>query len=83
MCVLVSRSGLKNCPRALQLLEQLKWAPEDARLSDKLISQAAALHTIMPAGHRMGQPQVSIFTGHMLLKYVVRALKHRGHPNSG
>ena len=43
---------------ALQVLEQLKLEPEAAMLTDRLIEQAGAVHTIVPAGHRMGTPQV-------------------------
>ena len=43
---------------ALQVLEQLKLEPEAAMLTDQLIEQAGAVHTIVPAGHRMGTPQV-------------------------
>ena len=42
----------------MQVLEQLKLEPEAAMLTDRLIEQAGAVHTIMPAGHRMGIPQV-------------------------
>lgn len=40
------------------MLDQLRWRPEDARLSDSLLSKATALHTIVPAEHRIGTPQV-------------------------
>ena len=41
------------------MLDQLRWRPEDARLSDSLLKKATALHTIVPAEHRIGTPQVS------------------------
>ena len=40
------------------MLEQLSLEPEAAMLTDRLIEQAGAVHTIVPAGHRMGTPQV-------------------------
>ena len=40
------------------MLEQLSLQPEAAMLTDRLIEQAGAVHTIVPAGHRMGTPQV-------------------------
>ena len=43
---------------AAQMLDQLRWRPEDARLSDSLLSKATALHTIVPGEHRIGTPQV-------------------------
>ena len=42
----------------MQVLEQLSLEPEAAMLTDRLIEQAGAVHTIVPAGHRMGTPQV-------------------------
>lgn len=49
------------------MLDQLNWAPEDARLNDELLAKAAAVHTIVPEGHRMGQPQVHSSTHTMPL----------------
>ena len=42
----------------MQVLEQLNLESEAAMLTDRLIEQAGAVHTIVPAGHRMGTPQV-------------------------
>ncbi len=42
----------------VQVLEQLKLEPEAAMLTDVLLKQAAAVHTIVPAGHHIGTPQV-------------------------
>ncbi|CAL8471724.1 g11266 [Coccomyxa elongata] len=59
LCALLAALVEPYMPSITQkLLEQLNWAPENARLSDELIAKAAAVHTIIPAGHRMGQPQV-------------------------
>lgn len=33
-------------------------APEAAMLTDRLVEQAGAVHTIVPAGHKIGTPQV-------------------------
>jgi hypothetical protein len=42
------------------MLEQLNWAPEAARMSDQLLSQAGSLHKFVLAGHKIGRPQVHI-----------------------
>ena len=42
----------------VQVLEQLKLEPEAAMLTDALLKQAAAVHTVVPAGHHIGTPQV-------------------------
>ena len=42
-----------------QVLEQLKLEPEVAMLSSELVDKAGAVHTIVPAGHRIGTPQVA------------------------
>jgi methionyl-tRNA synthetase len=41
-----------------QVLEQLQWRAEDARLRESLVSKAGALETIVPVGHRIGTPAV-------------------------
>ncbi|KAK9918584.1 hypothetical protein WJX75_005162 [Coccomyxa subellipsoidea] len=59
LCVLLAALVEPYMPSITRkMLEQLNWAPEDARLNDELLAKAAAVHTIVPEGHRMGQPQV-------------------------
>ena len=50
-----------NGVRYVQVLEQLKLEPEAAMLTNDLIKKAGAVHTIVPAGHHIGTPQVLHF----------------------
>lgn len=50
----------------IQVLEQLKLEPEAAMLNDALLKQAAAVHTIVPAGHNIGTPQVQTLLSSIL-----------------
>ena len=43
---------------SMQVLEQLNLEPEAAMLTDALLKQGAAVHTIVPGGHKIGTPQV-------------------------
>ena len=52
------QTGIQGVATWLQVLEQLRLEPEAAMLTDRRIEQAGAVHTIVPAGHCMGTPQV-------------------------
>ena len=55
----MSKRGSHPVHLCAQVLEQLKLEPEATMLSSALIDKAGAVHTIVPAGHRIGTPQVA------------------------